>query len=238
MWRQLIEDNQDFEMFSVMHFIPVFIMAVGGYLIIRKGLSFQNREDKLKLAFLWSLPGPVLILGWMLFRYYTGTFSKDDDIPVHLCNFVTVIIPFYFLHPDRKLFGILYFWVMVGTFQALLTPSLEQGFPHFWYFRYWIIHCGLIILILYAIIVLGERPGWADFKRAFIATNIYAIFTLLVNFTIDSNYFFTMKKPETASLLDYLGPWPWYLVTGQLVMGIMFTLYLLPFTLVKQQSAG
>lgn len=223
-------------MFSLGHFLPVMLFAVGGYLLIRKGLSLPKREDKLKLAFWWSLPGPIMIVGWLVFRIFHGSFELQDDLPIHLCNFVSLIMPFYFLSPGRKAFGVLYFWIMVGTFQAIVTPGLEQSFPHFWYFRYWVIHCGLVIQVLYAIIVLGERIGFDDFKRAFVFTNLYALFTLGVNLMLGTNYFYTLEKPATASLLDLLGPWPWYLLTGQLMMMAMFSIYLLPFFAVKAWS--
>ena len=28
---------------------------------------------------------------------------------------------------------------------------------------------------------------------------------------LGSNYMYSMRKPETASALDLMGPWPWYL---------------------------
>lgn len=237
MWQAILEDNADFEMFSFGHYVPILLFAITGFWIIKTGISLPRPEDKLKFAFLWSLPGPIMILGWLLFRIYQGSFDITEDLPIHLCNFVSMILPFYFLKPSRIFFGILYFWVMVGTFQALITPGLEHAFPHFWYFRYWVIHCGLIILILYTIIVLGQRPDWHDLKRAFLFTNLYVVFTLGINLMTGANYFYTIQKPDTASLLDILGPWPWYLISGQLMMAAMFSMYLLPFYAIRPQSS-
>ena len=45
--------------------------------------------------------------------------------------------------------------------------------------------------------------------------------TLTFNSIAGTNYGFLNRKPGTASLLDVLGPWPWYLLTaGTLVAAV------------------
>ncbi|MBK8451598.1 MAG: TIGR02206 family membrane protein [Saprospiraceae bacterium] len=119
-------------------------------------------------------------------------------------------------------FGILYFWILAGTLQAVITPDLKEQFPHYIYFRYWWIHCGMISLIFYGLFVFKWKIYWIDIKNAIIGANVYLVFSILVNLLTGGNYFFSMRKPESASLLDHLGPWPWYLFTGQIVMAALF----------------
>ncbi|MFZ1424078.1 MAG: hypothetical protein WAS55_09660, partial [Saprospiraceae bacterium] len=69
---------------------------------------------------------------------------------------------------------------------------------------------------------------WIDIKNAIVGANVYLVFSILVNLLTGGNYFFSMRKPESASLLDHLGPWPWYLFTGQIVMAALFLLLYLP----------
>ena len=42
---------------------------------------------------------------------------------------------------------------------------------------------------------------------------------------IGSNYLFIARKPDTASLIDVLGPWPWYILSIE-VMGVVVCLIL------------
>ncbi len=57
-----------------------------------------------------------------------------------------------------------------------------------------------------------------------------------INLALGSNYLFIMHKPETASLLDVLGPWPWYILSMEALGFVIFFLLYLPW-LVKDLRA-
>jgi hypothetical integral membrane protein (TIGR02206 family) len=52
---------------------------------------------------------------------------------------------------------------------------------------------------------------------------------VVINYSLDANYFYLNHKPESASVLDYLGDWPYYIITVQLVIIPLFMLIYLPF---------
>ena len=52
-----------------------------------------------------------------------------------------------------------------------------------------------------------------------------------VNFLTGGNYMFLARKPETASLLDVLGPYPWYLLSLEAVALLLFLVLYLPFAI-------
>lgn len=57
------------------------------------------------------------------------------------------------------------------------------------------------LLHLYSVFI----PSVKDMKFAFFIGNVYLISTLIVNYLIDSNYFYTLRKPTGPSLLDFMG---------------------------------
>ena len=51
----------------------------------------------------------------------------------------------------------------------------------------------------------------------------------LVNLAVGSNYMFLMRKPDTASLLDLLGPHPVYIFVEELIALTLFILMYIVF---------
>ena len=220
-------ESNIFKPFGIEHLIPVLIFSLlSYYLISRKNDWSKTTHQNFAIGFSFLLAALNII--HPIYLNYHGNFDVSKDLPFHLCNFLTLIYPYVAIKNSRWLFAILYFWILVGTFQAILTPDLKERFPDPVYFKYWIVHCGLVLLVLHGLFVFDFKIYKKDLYRAVWGANIYLIFSLIVNLGTGGNYFFSMKKPEAASLLDFLGPWPWYLITGQVAMLVLFHIYYLP----------
>jgi hypothetical integral membrane protein (TIGR02206 family) len=66
--------------------------------------------------------------------------------------------------------------------------------------------------------------------------NGYAVAVFCVNHVLGSNYLFVMRKPETASLFDVLGPWPIYLLGAEGVALVMFICLYMPFAILDWRA--
>ena len=90
-------------------------------------------------------------------------------------------------------------------------------------------HGSLITAAMYMTVVEGYRPHPRSLLRVLVTANVYMLFVGLVNWLIGSNYMFIAHKPETASLMDVMPAWPWYLLYLE-VLGVVFVLlFYLPF---------
>ena len=61
--------------------------------------------------------------------------------------------------------------------------------------------------------------------------NIYMVIIFGVNMVLGSNYLFIAHKPETPSLIDVLGPWPWYILSLEAIAIVSCLILYAPFAL-------
>jgi len=67
--------------------------------------------------------------------------------------------------------------------------------------------------------------------RVVVGLNLYMLVVFGINKLVDGNYMFIMHKPETPSLIDVLGPWPWYILSLEAIGLIICFLLYLPFAI-------
>ena len=90
-------------------------------------------------------------------------------------------------------------------------------------------------------VVEGMRPYPRSLRNIALWGNVYMVVVTLLNLAIGSNYLFTAHKPPTASLLDVLPPWPWYIAVIELLAVFFVCLFYAPFwikDLVQRKQAG
>jgi hypothetical integral membrane protein (TIGR02206 family) len=219
-----------FESFSAEHLTTLLAFGMITYVAIRKGkVAEEPVKSNIGLMIAGLAFSTLLIEAIVKLAY--GSFDMLVDLPFFMCDLVAMILPFIILSGNRKWIGILYFWALAGTMQALITPDVETGFPSFDFFRYFIGHATIIIAVLYTVIVKKIRIGWQDFLNAIIYAQGYLVAVHMINQILSSNYGYTMQKPPGPSILDLMGPWPWYILWGEFLMVFLYLLLLAPFLL-------
>jgi hypothetical integral membrane protein (TIGR02206 family) len=170
-------------------------------------------------------------VSWLVFVLAGGvpgsTFA--NSLPLQLCD-IAILIAAAALWTRRPLLvEVNYFWGLAGTIQALFTPDLPQHFPHYPYWQYYIAHGGVVAAALVLVVGLRIYPRpWAVVQVAAISV-AYAAFVGAVDAVTGANYMYLRAKPSTATLLDVLGPWPWYIGAATLVAFAAFAVLDAPF---------
>jgi hypothetical integral membrane protein (TIGR02206 family) len=230
-------NGSPFILFGTYHLI-----ALGIILAVNVSLFFL--KDRLsetgKRNFRWALATILIIdeIGWHYWNAVTGQWTLQSMLPLHLCSALVWLSAFMLVMKNYTIYEFAYLIGIAGALQALLTPDAGQyGFPHFRSIQVMVSHGTLVTAAMFMTVVEGFRPTRKSLVRVFAGLNVYMLFVGLVNWAIGSNYLFIAHKPETASLLDVLPPWPWYILIME-ALGIFFlVLFYLPFEIQDRRKA-
>lgn len=166
-----------------------------------------------------------------------GTFDPSLHLPCHLCFFAATTLPFVVTMRYGDGLEILYYWTFSGVLQASLTPAEVLAPPHFDFFRFWMMHSGAIVTIVYYIVVYDWRPTVRGIWLTFFVTFGFLFVVTPINLIFESNYFFVCQKPP-RSALDLLPEWPWYIFFVILIALMHFWLAYLPFAIMKRRQVS
>lgn len=176
--------------------------------------------------------GFVLIgneLIWWVFRYREEGLGVHN-LPLQLCDLSVWVAAAASLFRRQFCFEFAYFAGLAGGGMALLTPDLWAPWPSYPSAYYFLSHGLTVTTVLFLVWGAGMRPtSWA-LGRFLLAANAYAVLVGLVNAAFQTNYLYLCRKPEAPTILDHLGPWPWYLVFGEAIAAALCLLLWLPFS--------
>jgi hypothetical integral membrane protein (TIGR02206 family) len=157
----------------------------------------------------------LAVLGYVVWLARSGWLSWRALLPLHLCDMLIIVAIVALLTRAVPAFELLWFWGGSGALLALLTPIVTRGFPDPQFLIFFGFHAGVVASAWVLAAGCGMRPRPRAALRVFVVTNGYAACVALVNLGLDTNYMFLRAKPATPTLLDWLGPWPWYIVAAE-----------------------
>ena len=193
-----------------------------------------RRNERPRLARLLAGALAVVLLSDRIFAIVYGYHEQRitrwaDALPMHLCDWASLAVIITLLWRNQLLYELAYFWGLAGTLQAVLTPDLAAQFPDPFFISFFVEHCGIIVAVLFMTWGLSMRPLPGAVWRAFLWTQVYAACAGAVDWATATNYGYLAHKPVHSSLLDYFGPWPWYILVLEGLSLLLYTILYLPF---------
>jgi hypothetical integral membrane protein (TIGR02206 family) len=190
-------------------------------------------------ALRYTLAGVLVVVEslWHWWNWAIGAWSIRYMLPLHICSILVWLSAYMLLTGNRTIYEFSYFLGLAAASQVLITPDAgPYGFPHFRFFQVILSHGAIVTTAVYMTAVEGYRPYWSSVKRVLITLNVYGVFILLLNFALNSNYLFIHHVPETPSLIDMLGPWPWYILALEGIAIFAILLLYLPWAIKDRRA--
>lgn len=223
----LASTAQPFELFGAGHLGALAAIVLATVALCWIGRRHERIGRFLVLALAGGLLAHEGFKTWLWIVVYEQPWQRM--LPLHLCDIAVLVTVYMLVTRSPRAHELVWFWGLGGTAQAILTPDLPFGWPHPTFVTFMVSHGIVVAAALFGTLVYELRPEPASIPRVFLATNLYAAAVTPVNLLLDANYLYLRAKPEQPSLIDHLGPWPWYLLSLELVMLVSFAVYYAPF---------
>lgn len=202
-------------------------------------LPWLSGRKSISPTFLRVVLGVGLVVNeliWWSFRYgHEGIHLTN--LPLQLCD-VTVwatVVACLARIPLAVEFA--YFTGFAGSGMALLTPDLWSPWPSYPAIYFFLAHGGIVVAC--AVLVFGKaaaiRAGavW----RAFGVVLVYAAAVGTFDALAGADYMYLRRKPANPSVLDWFGPWPFYLIGGAVAALVLFWILSIPLRFTRQPAS-
>ncbi|PEB56524.1 TIGR02206 family membrane protein [Bacillus pseudomycoides] len=216
--------------YSKQHVIILLIIGVGIYCLYQYQDLLRQEQWNVMIRYTIAFLFIGSEIGLDVWQIKAGIFQLSTSLPFELCTISLLLATIMIVTKSYKLYEIVFFTGIIGASQAILTPNLQYAFPHFRFIEFFIAHVLLIWAPLFMTWVEGYRPTFQSIKRTMLFLNILVPIVSFVNYKTGGNYMFLAHKPETASLLDLLGPHPYYIISLEIIAFIGCLLLYIPFS--------
>ena len=166
-------------------------------------------------------------------------------VPLQLCDLAMFAMAWALLGGPRLVTDVALCWGVGASLHAVLTPDLVAGFPSLDWLTFFLGHCLIVWSAVY-LMARGPLTSRSDVRdsvpdmlrmsrgprpltvgsawRVWGLTNGYVAIVGLLNWRLGTNFGYLSGKPAHPSVLDYLGPWPVYLLGMEAIGALSFVL--------------
>jgi hypothetical integral membrane protein (TIGR02206 family) len=209
----------EFAPFGLSHGVVVVVFAVVAVALVAIGRRQRDTPAQRRTSRAFAVMFALFLVPLEVFWALPSRWSLDFSLPLQLCDLSALAAIWALWSHSAAAFALTYFWGLTLTAQAFVTPELNgPDFPALEFIMFFGLHCLVVWAAVYLTWGVGLRPDWRGYRIAVLATITWGVVMFWFNRVADTNYGFLNAKPLAGSLLDVLGPWPWYLLS-ELILG-------------------
>ncbi|WP_242395480.1 YwaF family protein [Anaeromyxobacter oryzisoli] len=212
--------------FGPLHLAIVACVPLVGWGLAAWGRRRPGAARGIRLALATAIGVNELVF----YRYSAarGWLAPPHGLPLDLCDVVLWLTVYTLVKPRAWALDAIYYLGLAGSGMAVLTPDVGEPFPSYPAVKFFLAHGGVVASILFLVWTGALRPRRGSWWRVLLGVNAYAAVVGVVDGLFGTNYMYLRAKPESSTLLDLFGPWPWYLLGAEGIALCLFWLLHLP----------
>ena len=227
-----------FAAYDTSHQTAIGILIVGIGLLIWVGRRFRLTDPGDRLGKALSLVTLALTVPLQILYFTPSYWDLQKTLPLQLCDLASFVAIYALWTHKRWAVGLVYYWGLTLTTQAIITPDLATAFPDPVFLLYWGMHLIIVWAAVYLVWGRGVTPNWHTYRVAVAATATWAVTIYAFNVVVGTNYGYLNAKPKAASILDVLGDWPGYVLAEIAIIIAVWALATWPWTVRSGTSAS
>ncbi|MGH3827716.1 MAG: TIGR02206 family membrane protein [Pseudonocardiaceae bacterium] len=213
---------RQFAPFGVSHWAAVGVLVVVAAVLVVAGRRCRAKPVERWLSRALALVFAAFLVSSWLYWPLSGQSEIKYSLPLQLCDLAAMAVVWALWSYSPTAFTLAYFWGLTLSSQAFISPALTgPDFPSFQFLAFFGMHSVVVWGAIYLTWGVGLRPDWRGYRIAVLVTIGWMAVTLAFNRVAGTNYGFLNTKPVVWSLLNVLGPWPWYLL-AEVLLGAAF----------------
>lgn len=226
----------EFVSYGPSHLIVLAIFVVGVFVLIAVGRRQRDSPSAVRFSQIFACAIIAVTVPLQILQFLPDEWNPQTSLPLQICDFAWVVAAYALWTHKLLPVTLTYLWGITLTSQGMLTPDLASEFPEPRFLMFWGMHLLIIWASFYLVLGLGIRPDWASYRRTVLITFGWAMSVFVFNVVVDTNYGYLNRKPARASLLDFMGPWPLYVVLEIAIVAAAWALLVWPWA--RRSSAG
>ncbi|WP_431447981.1 TIGR02206 family membrane protein [Aeromicrobium sp.] len=219
-----------FETYGTSHLAALALCVVGIVGVVWLGRRIRGTDAEAHVGRVVAIAILVVAVPLQILQFLPDEWNPRTSLPFQLCDLAWMFAVHALWTRSRLTATVTYLWGITLTTQAMITPDLASDFPEARYLMFWAMHLLIIWAAFYLVLGLRILPTWATYWRTVAITAAWAVAVFIYNSSADANYGYVNAKPESASILDLLGPWPLYIVVEIAIIAAVWALLTWPCT--------
>ena len=177
------ESTPQFYMFSLTHFIVIFISVIISYLIFKYSSKMKGWKYEKTLRYIF---GTMMIYTNINLWIYSFNLGEPwyKYLPIATCGYATFFGGLTLITKNKVIFKLTLFWGF-GAVLSLLGPTILEGPQRYNFYQFFFRHLGIVVIPIYMIKVHDYKITSEDWKLFFYVTISLTIVSTIINLAIN-----------------------------------------------------